>query len=528
MKLISIRSLWRSSPRSYSRLCHLGLTESEAKHVDIQTKHILDNANLDKPSDEIVHNYFNTSLKQIHPDFSKRNSTCPIQLEGMLKALELNDLVPQDMPLFARQHQIGMVTSLCFISEVEGVPKESLIHNFSEDQSISTITLRKWREKTLEILDTCGFKEEQDVLKAQNFNTESMLRSDLFELLCPNLKKEARGKFHPVHPVDGVRILALQRELNTPEYFNMACFGSSLDWLVQLNVCRELLGDERVAVFHLHELVALPIKFHFLRHLGLSEKLCKEALCSPLKIWPVNIRSKNRARNPPKHLNKLRKMFEEPCHELSLMCHISPAFSKIPKAVLKNAYEELNQKELSHCSFATKVEILKYILYKQASFDKDKLGQLNQERKQEECLFSYMVPSETFEDFGGHNVTLEDSKYFVAAGLSDNVRIRQSARNLCTFQSSRAFSTSSCSTRRIMGFEEPNFTRWLRVSMDTFFFRNSLDYHFDRKEFLKGCEMVSWTECKNCWYFNQYLHLGPFYNHQMCQRSSLCRTGRPF
>ena len=462
--------------------------------MDIQTKHILDNANLDKPSDEIVHKYLNTKLKQIHPDFTNRNVICPIQLEGMLKALELYELVPQDTTLFTRQHPIGMVASLCFISDVEKVSKQSMIHQYSEDQSISDKTLKRWREKTLEMLDICGFKEQRDILKTQDLSQKSVLRSNLFELLCTDLKKEARGQFHPAHPVDGVRMLALQRSFNNPEWLDTACFGSSLDWLVQLNVCRELLGDERAAVLHMHELVALPIKFHFLRHLGLSEKLCKEALCSPLRVWSTNIRNERRLRNPKTHLKKLQKMFEDPSHELSLMCHISPsAFSKFPKAVLKNALEELNQKELNNCPFATKAELLKYILYKQASFDNDKLGQLNKESKQEDCLFTYMVPSETFEDSGAHNFSLEDSRYFTAAGLSsDSVRIRQSARNLCTFQSSRrAFSTSSCSARRAFSFDEPNFTRWVRVSMDTFFFRNSLDYNFDRKEFLEGCEMVS-------------------------------------
>ena len=491
--MLPIKSFWRVGSRSYSRLYNLCLTESEVKFVESQTKHILDNANLDRDSDQIVQEYVNTKLKDIHPDFTNRNAICPIKLEGMVKALEFYQLVPQDMALFCKQHQIGMVASLYFISQVEELAKENILQ-FSESQSISCATLEKWRERVREVLETCGFKEQGEKLKLQDLNKKSVTRSDLFELLCPDLKKEVRGKVEPSHPVDAIRILELQRSLNTPVHFDLTRFTSSLDWLVQINVCREILGDEKAAVFHLHEHVALPITFHFLRHLGLSEKLCKEALCTPLKIWPSKPPHAKSSRNPKTHLKKLRKIFDDPCHDLSLMCHMYPTLSKIPRDVLINGLEELSRKDLNNCSLPLKTELLKYVLFKNASFDGDKLSQINQKRNHVDCLFNYMVPTQTFEDLGEPNSTFEDSRYFLAAGLSDNaVRLRQNARNLCTLQQTRrAFSTSTCSKRIALTFDgEPNFTKWVRVQMYIVFLRNSFDYNFDKKDFLKGCEMVS-------------------------------------
>ena len=106
-----------------------------------------------------------------------------------------------------------------------------------------------------------------------------------------------------------------------------------------------------------------------------------------------------------------------------------------------------------------------------------------------------MVPAQYFED--NKFISVEKSSSANSAHILH-------ARNLSTCGQSRRFLSTSIPRRisrkrklirfgepNFLGFEEPNFTRWCKTHLSTFLLRISLDYQFDRKDFLRGCEMVN-------------------------------------
>ena len=117
------------------------------------------------------------------------------------------------------------------------------------------------------------------------------------------------------------------------------------------------------------------------------------------------------------------------------------------------------------------------------------------ETKSNQSFYNYMVPAQYFED--NKFISVEKSSSTNSAHILH-------ARNLSTCGQSRRFLSTSIPRRisrkrklirfgepNFLGFEEPNFTRWCKTHLSTFLLRISLDYQFDRKDFLRGCEMVN-------------------------------------
>ena len=501
MKLLSVRTLWRHASRSCSRLSNLELSDWEVNYVDTQTKYILDHAYLEKSSKEVLSEYFNQSTKNIHPALYKRRGGtggykgCPLKLERMLKAIDTCGFDPDTFPIQEfKYHQPGLLSSFRAISELENRP---LTVKVSNDDTIEMAIFERWRDKTVTILEKCNFIEDAEHVK-QVACSGPTLRGQLCRSFFPATGITGSIPYY-FNPVDMARLKYLRQKCVVTLPSSQQSFLMPLDLLVQMRVCNEILGDEGLAMFHTPDTVPLPIKLHFLRSLGLNESLCHEALKIRLPIW----RSKT-LKSPQSILGRLKTIFDvHQSHELTLECLKSPSLKKVPKTVLQSAIEEIHENYDHTLSVDTKTELLLYIVDKAHKFNDDvALMQLNEtsehnyvneeeQQKDGDSFYNYMVPAQYFEDNKFSSVEKSSSKYWNSAHILH-------ARNLSTCgQNRRCFSTSIPRTNNsrprklVINFEEPNFTRWCKTKLDTFFLRIGLDYQFDRKEFLRGCEMVN-------------------------------------
>ena len=448
MKLLPVRILWRHTvSRSCSRLSNLELSDWELSYVEKKTRHILDHAHLDKPSDEVLRHFFTKPTMNIHPPLSLKT-----------------------------------------ISEVE---KRPLSVDISNNDSIDTANFERWREKTLTILHRNNCTDDAKRIQKVTYSPKAkkLNRCQLSEMFFPAWKKKP-----PHNPVDLARLIVLQKSLHVLPHPQSNSLNSInvLELLVQMSVCDAILGDEGVAIFHTSNIVPLPVKLHFLRYLGLSENLCHEVLKTRLPIWT--------AKSPTDILEWLKKTFDVPrSHEETVMYLKAPAtIDKIPNDVLQGAIEEIHEK-YDHLSLSvdTKLELIMYIADKALEFNEDiVLIQENQTKEEIEedhendPLFKLMIPAKYFDENRFVSNADNSSKYWNTTQLLQ-------ARNLSTFGQSRCFSTSRPRIARrkirLISFEEPNFTRWAKNHFMTFLLRIGLDYQFDRKEFLRGCELALYT-----------------------------------
>ena len=229
------------------------------------------------------------------------------------------------------------------------------------------VIFERWREKTVSILEKCHFTEDAEHVKRVAYSASGQARGPMLKSFFPVIGITGTIPYY-FNPIDMARLRYLRQKSGVTLPSSQQSCLSPLDLLVQMRLCKEILGDEGFGMLHTPEMVSLPIKLHFLRSLGLNESLCHEALKMRMPIW------RNQTQKSPQSiLGRLKTTFDvQQSHELTIQCLKSPTLKKVPKTILQSAIEEIQENYGDQTlSFDTKTELLLYIVHKAHKFNED-------------------------------------------------------------------------------------------------------------------------------------------------------------
>ena len=521
-----------------------GLTDFEKKYIKQQTEIVLNPPSLEE---ELAEN------KNVPFERCDKNSLYAYRRK--LDAMELAGISSKTR----FHHPYYVIPSIVRSGELFGLTftdssdTSRILHywksNASIEQSLSRDQFERLLEDVLKTIKVLGFErcDEFQDLPYENKPLKKVLKLWKYKA-CEKLELKAKNMRSPL-PQDLYRHQYILRHLNSSKFLDGESIirhrlPSSLEILIQMNVCKRLLGDENYAIYHLHHSASIPQRWQIFKLLGYSDdeivSYFKHPIC--IKTWPLWKSCLGLGQRTSKHNVIVNRSYIEECqnihktmskfHSVEYQMALIERGGHFPKFCLpflttaalqergfpkkKQAmkhslfrhynFEELSKfwskveslEEMKDKDNSTKIEVLRYFLWRDRNgFDsaitKDELEVETEFVSEKKTLLASKKPSIESEDcnliFPGEENLRAKPKITNKSWLH---RIH-TPRTMSQSSNVRHFSTSSkCQKQfkvRVPSYY--NFMRWVRYKIDLVNFQTNHDKEFEPEDFLKGAKMVN-------------------------------------
>ena len=105
------------------------------------------------------------------------------------------------------------------------------------------VIFERWREKTVSILEKCHFTEDAEHVKRVAYSASGQARGPMLKSFFPVIGITGTIPYY-FNPIDMARLRYLRQKSGVTLPSSQQSCLSPLDLLVQMRLCKEILGDE--------------------------------------------------------------------------------------------------------------------------------------------------------------------------------------------------------------------------------------------------------------------------------------------